>query len=167
MTQQGINWNHCGPLSSTCRRFFEAHSCYSHCDPYQAPWKDPSSSSSFLSVPLCADYCDAWFEACKEELTCGINWKVDLPPFREVGNSTFEYECPRVSFSSSSSSSSPSSSSSSSSSPSLSQHTSNRKHSARPLRRFTTMAGDFVTCCGDLISTTLKTLITAYGGIFH
>ena len=28
------------------------------------------------SVPVCADYCDSWFEACKDDLTCYDDWEV-------------------------------------------------------------------------------------------
>ena len=27
------------------------------------------------SVPVCAGYCDSWFEACKDDLTCFDNWE--------------------------------------------------------------------------------------------
>ena len=30
------------------------------------------------NVPVCADYCDAWFEACKDDLTCVENWLRDF-----------------------------------------------------------------------------------------
>ena len=26
------------------------------------------------NVPVCASYCDAWFEACKDDVTCVENW---------------------------------------------------------------------------------------------
>ena len=26
------------------------------------------------NVPVCADYCNAWFDACKDDLTCVENW---------------------------------------------------------------------------------------------
>ena len=26
------------------------------------------------NVPICMDYCDAWFDACKDDLTCFENW---------------------------------------------------------------------------------------------
>ena len=29
-------------------------------------------------VPVCADYCDAWFQACKDDLTCVENWLWDF-----------------------------------------------------------------------------------------
>ena len=30
------------------------------------------------NVPVCADYCDAWFEACRNDLTCVDNWLFDF-----------------------------------------------------------------------------------------
>ena len=30
------------------------------------------------NVPVCADYCDAWFEACRNDLTCVDNWLEDF-----------------------------------------------------------------------------------------
>ena len=32
------------------------------------------NSGELMSVPVCADYCDAWFEACKDDLTCVENY---------------------------------------------------------------------------------------------
>ena len=29
-------------------------------------------------VPVCAEYCDAWFQACKDDLTCVENWLEDF-----------------------------------------------------------------------------------------
>ena len=31
-------------------------------------------SGNFSGVPVCASYCDSWFEACKNDLTCTENW---------------------------------------------------------------------------------------------
>ena len=30
------------------------------------------------NVPVCASYCDRWFEACKNDLTCVDNWLEDF-----------------------------------------------------------------------------------------
>ena len=30
------------------------------------------------NVPVCADYCDAWFDACKDDLTCVEDWLADF-----------------------------------------------------------------------------------------
>ena len=38
-------------------------------------------------VPVCASYCDRWFEACKNDFTCVENWLVDFD-FAENGNNS-------------------------------------------------------------------------------
>ena len=38
-------------------------------------------------VPVCASYCDSWFEACKTDLTCVENWLEDFD-FAENGNNS-------------------------------------------------------------------------------
>ena len=30
-----------------------------------------TSSGVVMGIPVCAEYCDAWFEACKDDLSCG------------------------------------------------------------------------------------------------
>ena len=35
-------------------------------------------SGYIQNVPVCADYCDTWFEACKDDLTCVENWLCDF-----------------------------------------------------------------------------------------
>ena len=32
------------------------------------------TSPHIQGVPVCADYCDAWFEACKDDMTCVESW---------------------------------------------------------------------------------------------
>ena len=39
------------------------------------------------NVPVCADYCDAWFDACKNDRTCVENWLDDFD-FAEDGNNS-------------------------------------------------------------------------------
>ena len=33
--------------------------------------------SALANLPLCSDYCDRWYEACKNEMTCAVNWITD------------------------------------------------------------------------------------------
>lgn len=33
--------------------------------------------SSLANLPVCREYCDAWFEACADDLTCAVNWITD------------------------------------------------------------------------------------------
>ena len=39
------------------------------------------------NVPVCASHCDAWFEACKDDLTCVENWLHDFAK-DDDGNNT-------------------------------------------------------------------------------
>ena len=48
-------------------------------------------------VPVCADYCDAWFEACKDDLTCVENWLADFDD--ENGNNICPADSACVTFS--------------------------------------------------------------------
>ena len=34
----------------------------------------PETVQDVRNVPICMDYCDAWFEACKDDYTCFDNW---------------------------------------------------------------------------------------------
>ena len=37
-----------------------------------------STTGYIQNVPVCASYCDAWFEACKNDLTCVEDWLADF-----------------------------------------------------------------------------------------
>ncbi|XP_046853174.1 folate receptor beta-like [Xenia sp. Carnegie-2017] len=73
-------WNHCGNLSDKCREFFIKNTCFYSCSPNLAPWivNDPmgglTRTEKFKSIPLCSDDCDAWFDACKNDMTCSNDW---------------------------------------------------------------------------------------------
>ena len=49
-------------------------------------------------VPVCADYCDAWFEACKDDLTCVEDWLTDFDEDKD-GNNTCPVNSTCVTFS--------------------------------------------------------------------
>jgi len=38
----------------------------------------PLGSGYIAGVPVCASYCDRWFEACKDDLTCVEDWLADF-----------------------------------------------------------------------------------------
>ena len=38
----------------------------------------PSTSGYISSAPVCASYCDRWFDACKDDLTCVEDWLADF-----------------------------------------------------------------------------------------
>lgn len=40
------------------------------------------------NVPVCADYCDRWFEACKDDRTCVTDWLGDFDYHPETGRNS-------------------------------------------------------------------------------
>ena len=76
-----FRWDHCGNLSSQCYRFMIQDSCFYECSPNVGPWIVNASSSRrserFMHVPICASFCDQWFAACQNDLTCSADWRYD------------------------------------------------------------------------------------------
>ena len=48
------------------------------CEPMLGYYQTNSSTGDFKDVPICADYCEAWFQACKDDLACVENWLEEL-----------------------------------------------------------------------------------------
>lgn len=75
---KGWSFDQCGrTMGASCRAYMQAQECSFGCDPrlsanYSAQYNDPNN---FQPIRLCGSYCDAWFEACKNELTCSSNWQ--------------------------------------------------------------------------------------------
>ena len=75
---KGWSFDQCGrTMGASCRAYMQAQECSFGCDPslsatYFAQYND---ASNFQPINLCGSYCDAWFEACKNELTCSSNWQ--------------------------------------------------------------------------------------------
>ena len=76
-----MRWDHCGRnLSNACRAWFRKDMCLYECSPNFGPWivldrrSKKTRSERIVNVPLCASDCDAWFEDCKNDLTCTDNW---------------------------------------------------------------------------------------------
>ena len=61
--------------------------CFYQCEPMLGYFKIPGTAGYIQNVPVCADYCDAWFEACKDDLTCVEDWLADFD-YAENGNNT-------------------------------------------------------------------------------
>ncbi|XP_013411269.1 riboflavin-binding protein isoform X3 [Lingula anatina] len=70
-------WNRCGNLSRSCEQYKLSVECFYRCSPNAIYWKNPDHPSAALHVPVCAEDCDAWFEACKDDMTCATNWLTD------------------------------------------------------------------------------------------
>ncbi|CAG7835357.1 unnamed protein product [Allacma fusca] len=77
-----FDWDHCKNvknMSDECRKHFNWDHCFFECSPNVGPWlvKIPdmkTRNESYFEVPLCANECDSWFEACKNDYTCTDNW---------------------------------------------------------------------------------------------
>uniref|UniRef100_A0A5K3EYT4 Folate_rec domain-containing protein n=1 Tax=Mesocestoides corti TaxID=53468 RepID=A0A5K3EYT4_MESCO len=75
----GFNYHVCGNLSKACHDFFNDEHCFVKCSPNLGPWLVKLSSSRFkeraFRVPLCESDCKSWYDACKDDLTCAMNWR--------------------------------------------------------------------------------------------
>ncbi|OPJ90051.1 folate receptor alpha-like [Patagioenas fasciata monilis] len=73
-----FNWDHCGAMSSKCKRHFIQDTCLYECDPNLGPWIDESDTSwrreRILHVPLCREDCEQWWDDCQDSVTCKVNW---------------------------------------------------------------------------------------------
>ncbi|MBN3305794.1 RBP protein, partial [Amia calva] len=72
-----IYWDRCGPLSASCEGFLKRVACFYQCSPDAARWPHPHRPAALQGVPLCQSFCQDWFEACREDLTCARNWVSD------------------------------------------------------------------------------------------
>jgi len=77
----GYHWDRCGALSPACERFFVQEACFYECDPniglWRKYWDQATAGANYNEweiegMPIDADYCDAMFRACKNDLFCGV-----------------------------------------------------------------------------------------------
>lgn len=70
-----FSWTQCNKnLSRRCESFMISVECFYRCSANAIYWKNPDYQSALLKAPICASFCDGWFEACKDDLTCAKNW---------------------------------------------------------------------------------------------
>nr|XP_020664933.1 retbindin isoform X1 [Pogona vitticeps] len=72
-----IYWNRCGSLSHRCEEYLQQVECFYRCSPMAFQWPHPHRPTALLAVPLCQSFCDQWYDACKDDLTCARNWLTD------------------------------------------------------------------------------------------
>ncbi|XP_078285671.1 riboflavin-binding protein-like isoform X2 [Rhinoraja longicauda] len=73
-------WNRCGILSTKCEQFYKQLSCFYRCSPDTKIWASSGLPNRLVNVPLCHSFCDQWYKACKNDLTCTKNWNSGLKP---------------------------------------------------------------------------------------
>ena len=69
-----FSWTLCGNLSRQCQEYMVGVECFYSCSPYVGLWANPNDTKAFINAPVCSGYCDSWYEACKDDLTCAKNW---------------------------------------------------------------------------------------------
>lgn len=82
---EGYEWDRCGPMSQECERFFVQEACFYECDPFAGQFRkctdsqvaaavegDPCHQNTWemYKMPIKASYCDAWFDACRNDYFC-------------------------------------------------------------------------------------------------
>jgi hypothetical protein len=73
-------------MSAACVAFLALQECSFSCDPMLAV-----AYSTGQTIPLCANFCDAWFDACAADYTCDLNWN----SWGEITvNGSLGYFCP-------------------------------------------------------------------------
>ena len=53
----------------------------------------PGADKSIHDVPLCMEYCDAWFDVCKSDYTCFDNWLENFDAGTRLTNCSAPYTC--------------------------------------------------------------------------
>uniref|UniRef100_K7FZF8 Folate receptor-like domain-containing protein n=1 Tax=Pelodiscus sinensis TaxID=13735 RepID=K7FZF8_PELSI len=76
-TPLNIYWNRCGNLSPRCEQYLQRVECFYCCSPSAARWPHPQRPTAVLEVPLCLSFCEKWYTACQDDLTCAHNWVSD------------------------------------------------------------------------------------------
>ncbi|KAJ8376291.1 hypothetical protein SKAU_G00068710 [Synaphobranchus kaupii] len=71
-------WDICQQLSDRCETYMKRVECFYQCSPQAFHWMNPDYTAGFLHVPLCVSFCDSWFDACKDDLTCAKSWLTDF-----------------------------------------------------------------------------------------
>lgn len=82
-----FSWTPCNKtLSRKCESFMVSVECFYRCSRNAIFWRNPNYQSAVLKAPICASFCDGWFEACKEDLTCAGNWISGFNTSRDGSN---------------------------------------------------------------------------------
>ena len=83
----GFHWGHCKNISKKCEKFLVEEECFYQCEPRLFLWH--VAKGTIKGVPICGDYCDAWYDACKDDETCVENWLTGFDFSNNI------YTCPR------------------------------------------------------------------------
>lgn len=51
------------------------------------------NGGNIQNVPICAEYCDAWFDACQDDYTCFENWLEEYDPSLGITTCPASHTC--------------------------------------------------------------------------
>lgn len=71
-----FRWDTCGNLTPSCQEYFKRVECFYRCSPHVAHWT-LNQFSALGNLPVCREFCDGWFQACANDMTCATNWITD------------------------------------------------------------------------------------------
>lgn len=66
---------------------------FCRCSPNVAHWAVLEYDSALANLPLCYEFCDSWFEACADDLTCAENWITDWNYVDDVNYCKVDANC--------------------------------------------------------------------------
>ena len=87
-----FSWTLCGNLSKRCQEYMIGVECFYSCSPYVGLWAHPIFDSALKNAPVCSSYCNDWFDACKDDMTCAENWVTGFN-FTEDGHNQCKQNC--------------------------------------------------------------------------
>ncbi|CAK9298735.1 unnamed protein product [Gordionus sp. m RMFG-2023] len=97
----GIRWNLCGDMRPRCNQIMADLECFYECSPFIFSWyvdnyQDRNFQGDIRKVPICSQFCDAWYEACQNEKTCAHkgNWLKGLLPVSSSHVKNMDSKCP-------------------------------------------------------------------------
>ena len=70
-------------------KYFQNADCFYYCEPILGHFQ-VGMSAAIGNVPVCADYCNKWFDACRDDMTCVNHWLEDF-----AFDAGFQNQCPR------------------------------------------------------------------------
>lgn len=81
----GYEWDRCGPMSEACQRFFVQEACFYECEPNAGLFRKYTDEEAATvghegegnqwqmeGMPIQAGYCNAWYDACRNDHFCGL-----------------------------------------------------------------------------------------------
>ena len=58
-------------------KYFQNADCFYYCEPILGHFQ-VGMSAAIGNVPVCADYCNKWFDVCRDDMTCVKHWLEDF-----------------------------------------------------------------------------------------